>query len=197
MKKPSEKNQRTRGVKPQDTTTRAEAVAQAVRTLERIGAPFTVAEVAEKAGLSRATLYRNADLRALVGAKGDCVRPIDPEVHTKLADRHSTLKAKAREMRRQIADSEEAWDRMRERALRAEHQLQSAQEEIARLRELVQNSASQSHALSAIAQQIGPDAVRKARRQLARALHPDLFAKDPTVVALATELLKTLNSLAD
>jgi curved DNA-binding protein CbpA len=39
--------------------------------------------------------------------------------------------------------------------------------------------------------------VLAARRSLARALHPDLFAKDPAAQLLATEILKQLNSLAD
>jgi hypothetical protein len=40
-------------------------------------------------------------------------------------------------------------------------------------------------------------AVRRARRLLARALHPDLFTDEPGAAALATELLKALNAVAE
>ena len=48
-----------------------------------------------------------------------------------------------------------------------------------------------------LAAHLAPEERRRARRVLARALHPDLFAQDAATSALATELLKTLNALAE
>jgi hypothetical protein len=50
--------------------------------------------------------------------------------------------------------------------------------------------------LSVAAARLPRAALIAARRQLARALHPDLFAKDPAASLLATELLKQINALA-
>ena len=82
------KDIRTRGVKPQDPDTRAARVKAALKDLQRIGAAFSVADVAERAGISRATLYRCADLRALVGAKGDGPRTVEAALHEKLTAKH-------------------------------------------------------------------------------------------------------------
>jgi len=189
------KDIRTRGTKPQDPDARAARVKTAVRDLQRIGAAFTVADVAERAGISRATLYRNADLRALVGAKGDGPRTVDAALHEKLVVRHDTLKSKNRDLRRQLADSESGWEEMRERARTAEQKRAAAE----RRAEALAAHARGSHmgSLGAIAVKLGPEEIRRARRVLARALHPDLFTQDSATAALATELLKTLNALAE
>jgi hypothetical protein len=118
---------RTKGVKPKDLKERAACVTAAVRALEKIGATFTVADIAERAGLSRATIYRSPQLRALIGAKGNGARLIEADLHAKVCARHEAVKAKARDLRRQLADSERSWDEMRERALAAERRLSHRQ----------------------------------------------------------------------
>lgn len=188
------KDIRTRGAKPQDPDARAARVKAAVRDLQKIGAAFTVAEVAERAGISRATLYRCADLRALVGAKGDGSRTVDAAVHEKLDGKHTALKTKARDLRRRLADAEEGWEEMRERARTAEGKLAAAER---RAETLAAHARSHLGPLGAVAIKLGPEEMRRARRVLARALHPDLFAQDAATAALATELLKTLNALAE
>jgi hypothetical protein len=189
------KDIRTRGVKPQDPDARAVRVKAALKELQRIGAAFSVADVAERAGISRATLYRCADLRALIGAKGDGPRTVDAALHEKLTAKHEAAKAKSRDLRRQLADAEAGWEEMRERALAAEQKLAASER---RAEALAAHARSGSHgSLGAIAIKLGPEEMRRARRVLARALHPDLFAQDAATAALATELLKTLNALAE
>ena len=170
-------------------------MAAAVRALEKIGAAFSVADVAERAGISRATLYRSPALRALVGAKGNGPRTVDAGQHEKLALRCDTLKAKASALRRQLAESEASWDEMRERAKLAEQKLAAAERRAEALTSQARGGTGGT--LGAVASRLGPDERRRARRILARALHPDLFAQDHATAALATELLKTLNALAE
>jgi hypothetical protein len=189
------KTLRACGVKPKDPAERAACVAAAVRALERIGATFTVGDVAERAGLSRATIYRSPQLRALIGAKGDGARTVEADIHAKLATRHEATKAKARDLRRQLTDLERSWEEMRERALTAERRLAEAQRYVKNLEAQRDSAAQGASPLIAVAAQLGPDDIRQARRQLARALHPDLFAKDTPAALLATELLKAINSL--
>jgi len=193
VKKP--KDIRTRGAKPQDPDQRAMRVKAAVRDLERIGAAFTVAEVAERAGISRATLYRSADLRTLVGAKGDGPRLVDAALHDKVCARHEAQKAKTRALRRELAETEASWEEMRERARSAETKLAAAERRADAL--AVQARGGIGGSLGAVSVALGPEEMRRARRVLARALHPDLFAQDGATAALATELLKTLNALAE
>jgi len=189
------KDIRRRGAKPQDPEAREARVKAAVRDLTRIGAAFSVADVAERAGISRATIYRNDALRALVGAKGDGPRVVDAALHDTLAARHDKLKVKARALRRQLAELEASWDEMRERARSAEAKLETAERHI----KLLAGQSRSTHAdtLTAVAARLGPDERRRARRALARALHPDLFAQDAPAAALATEMLKTLNALSE
>lgn len=189
--------QRTRGPKPENPEQRAARVKKAVRDLERIGAPFTVGDVAERAAVSRATIYRCADLRELVGAKGDGVRAVPADAHAKLAARHETAKAKLRETRRELADLELSWEAMRERALAAEKRAADAERKLGMRGTSSSSNGHGAGTLSAVAHRLGPDAMRQARRELARALHPDLYARDSAAHALATELLKTLNALAE
>lgn len=192
------KQMRAPGVKPADPKDRAARVAQALRDLERIGAAFSVTDVCDRTGISRATIYRHKELRDLIGARGDAPRKVDAEVHEKLESRHHTMKAKARDLRRQLAETETSWEVMRERALQAERRLGHAEQRIEELMQQLARSAqtnTSSHALDAVARDLGPETVRRAKRQLARALHPDLFAKDTAAAALATEILKALNAL--
>ncbi len=182
-------------MKPKDPAERAARVAAAVRALERIGATFTVSDVAERAEVSRATIYRSPHLRALIGAKGDGARTVGADIHAKLTARHESAKAKARDLRRRLSDSERGWEEMRERALTAERRLAEAQRHIKMLeaqREAVSHGPSP---LAGVAARLGPDEIRQARRRLARALHPDLFAGDTPAALLAAELLKYINAL--
>lgn len=189
------KDIRTRGAKPQDLDERAARVKAALRDLTRIGAPFTMAEVAERAGISRATLYRSPNLRALVGAKGDGPRTVDATVHEKLCARHDAQKAKTRALRRELAEAEASWEEMRARARTAETKLAASERRAEALAAQARGGIGGS--LGAVSIKLGPEETRRARRVLARALHPDLFAQDSATAALATELLKTLNALAE
>lgn len=189
------KELRARGAKPHDPELRRLRVKTAVRELERIGAAFSVADVAERSGVSRATIYRSQDLRDLIGAKGDGPRTVDAALHEKICARHDTQKARVRDLRRQLAELEASWDEMRERAKTAEQKLVEAERRIERLS--AQTHGTVGGALDRVAARLGSDERRRARRILARALHPDLFAQDTATSTLATELLKTLNALAE
>ena len=158
------KEVRARGAKPQDPEARRLRVKTAVRELEKIGAAFSVADVAARAGVSRATIYRSQDLRDLIGAKGNGPRTVDAALHEKICARHDTQKAKVRDLRRARGDREGSGGARGGRGKNAP---------------------------------LGPEERRRSRRILARALHPDLFAQDAAAYALATELLKTLNALAE
>lgn len=195
LKEVRPKEVRARGAKPQDPEARRVRVKTAVRELEKIGAAFSVADVAERAGVSRATIYRSQDLRDLIGAKGDGPRTVDAVLHEKICARHDTQKAKVRDLRRQLAELEASWDEMRERAKTAETKLTAAERRIEL--QSSQMRGGTGGALEAVAARLGPEERRRARRVLARALHPDLFAQDAAAYALATELLKTLNALAE
>jgi hypothetical protein len=187
---------RIRGVKPNDPRDRLARVRDAIGELEAIGAAFTVADVAQRSGISRATLYRDHALRAQIGARGDGVRPIDPAAHARVCASHESLRARARQMRAQLQDAERRWDEMRDRALSAEQDLQRVEQRVLMLtRQLAAQPNPDS--LADIAAAIGADGVRRARRKLARALHPDLFANEPDVAAVAGALLRALNEMAE
>lgn len=190
---------RTRGVKPRDSQDRIVRVDRAIRELEQIGAAFSVADIAERAGTSRATIYRDHRLRALIGARGDVVRPIDPNVHASVCAKHATLQSKARDLRQRLKDVERAWDEMRDRALDAEHKLKAAEAQAKVLGQRLSsmNGTRAAVPLAHLASEIGQDGLRRARRQLALVLHPDRFAKEPEVAAVASELLRAVNELID
>ena len=188
---------RTRGVKPKDLEERAACVAAAVRALEKIGATFTVADVAERAGLSRATIYRSPQLRALVGAKGDGARTgrgRPPRENLRAPRGRQSESAgtapPAGRFRAELGRNAGAGAdrRASSRGSPAPHSI--------RWKRRPEVAAPTSTPLAAAAAQIGPEAVRRARRHFARALHPDLFTQDPAAALLATELLKMINSLA-
>lgn len=195
MSQTKTKEIRARGAKPHDPETCLHRVKTAVRELEKIGAAFSVADVAERAGVSRATIYRSQELRDLIGAKGDGPRLVAASLHEKICDRHEAQKAKVRRLRRELAELEASWDEMRERAKTAEQKLAAAERRIEL--QSAQMRGGVGGALDAVAARLGPEERRRARRVLARALHPDLFAQDTATATLATELLKTLNALAE
>lgn len=190
---------RTQGAKPADSVDRAQRVVDAVKELEAIGAAFSIADVAERAGISRATIYRSQKLRELVGARGDGARSVDRATHDRVCARHQSLQSKARDLRRRLTDAEGGRDEMRERAVDAERRLRIAEQRIQSLTKQLA-AASHSHAtvpLAHLATEIGPDGLRRARRQLALILHPDLFSQDPEVAAIAGELLRAVNEVVE
>lgn len=179
----------------------------AVKELEKIGAAFTVADVAERAGISRATIYRDNRLREIIGARGDVPRPVDPVIHARLTTRHQAIKSKNQELRRQIQETEQSWEDMRDRVTHAEHRVRQLEQQLLISERRANNLAAQlargigssptGANITHVAAQLGPEALRRARRQLALALHPDQYSHDSAAATLATEILKTLNSLAD
>lgn len=189
------KEMRTRGAKPHDPQARAARVTAAVRALEKIGAAFSIADVAERADVSRATIYRSPDLRAIVGAKGNGPRLVDAVVHEKLLAKQDSLKVRNRDLRRQLTEAEAGWAEMRDRAKLAEGKLAVSERRAEALAAQMRGGLGGS--LGAVAAHLGAEEMRRARRILARALHPDLFTQDSATAALATELLKTLNALAE
>ena len=188
------------GVKPASVEERTDAVKRAVRELERIGASFTVADVAERSGVSRATIYRSSELRSLIGAKGDSERTVPLAQHEAVIARYETQRKKSRDLRCQLKEADDRWDEMRLRAKNAEASLESAKHEIQSLLNRINvlgTSRTSGRTLNAIAARLGSEKMRQARRQLARALHPDLFANSDAAAELATELLKLLNAASE
>jgi hypothetical protein len=201
-------------------------VVRALAELEEGRVPFTMADLAERAGISRATLYRDAGLRDLVGTKGDGprARPVDARAHAELSARADALAAERRALRRAVREAEK-------RAAAAEAQVEKLEAEAARARRAAGGAAAgaaqeriktEAYAegfaagaraagggmrggggrpgsgtgnLLALAARLPRPALVAARRTLARALHPDLFARDPAAALLATELLKQINAV--
>ncbi|MDX1933159.1 MAG: hypothetical protein SFU56_11180 [Capsulimonadales bacterium] len=104
--------QRRRGRRPADAGIRRQAVEKAIADLTEGGVPFSMQDVAERAGISRATLYRDANLRDLVGAAGEgpALRPVTGREYDQLKERAETL---AREQRRLKLALRQAEDRAR------------------------------------------------------------------------------------
>ena len=233
---PATPERRRRGRRPADADERRARVEKALAELNSARVPFSMGDLAERAGISRATLYRDAGLRDLVGAQGDGPpkRPVDSRAHRDLEDRAQTLARDLRTVRRTLRATEKTLRETQELLYAAENRAGEA--ERARRREglggeQADRIAKQAYAegfaagarvaggrrpgasassagpiggaagrpdanLSAAAARLPRAALIAARRQLARALHPDLFAKDPAASLLATELLKQINALA-
>ena len=181
--------------------------------------------VADRAGVSRATLYRDAALRDLVGARGDgpLVRPADARQVAQLESEKKTLASERRALRRELNETKKRVDELLERCAALEREQRptenaaqtphaGAAEKIrtqayadgfaAGTRAAMQRGGTRpgtpgASGLSVAAARLPRPSVLAARRVLARALHPDLFAQDPATQLLATEILKQLNSLAD
>lgn len=213
---------RRRGRRPADADQRRARVVSALADLEDARVPFTMADVAERAGISRATLYRDAGLRDLIGRRGDspAARPVSHKSHTDLAARADALAEERRVLRRALRAAEK-------RALAAEQRVEELEvaavdaERSARSRERLGDHAREriradayaegftagaqrarpggrsggDAALAVVAARLPRPALVNARRALARALHPDLFTSDPAASLLATELLKQINAL--
>ena len=225
MEKQGTDEQRRRGRRPVDARARRERVERAIQELESVNLPFTMQDVADRADVSRATLYRDAALRDLVGSRGDGpkVRPADSRSVAQLEEERKGLLSERRALRRELDETKKRVNELlercaalereqRERPAAPEQPSQSESEKIraqayadgfaAGTRAAMQRGGTRpgvvsTGGLSSAAARLPRASVLSARRTLARALHPDLFAQDPATQLLATEILKQLNSLAD
>jgi hypothetical protein len=209
-------DRRRRGRRPADAQARREAVLHALDELRSVRVPFTMADLAERAGISRATLYRDASLRDLIGSAGDgpTVRPVDARDYDQLKQRAESLAAEGRRLRRELKQAEER-ARTAEASAKSEERSQrtpppsGSTEQIRKEAYADGFTAGRAAAagrgpiraggpsdLFAVAARLPRQSLLNARRSLARVLHPDLFAQDPAAALLANELLKQLNALA-
>ncbi|MBC8103693.1 MAG: TetR family transcriptional regulator, partial [Cytophagales bacterium] len=96
--------QRQRGRRPGDARDRHQQVEKAIAELESLSLPFTMRDVAQRAGISRATLYRDAGLRDLVGRRGDGpkTRPVDRRDFEALQKKADLLAEERRTLRRAV-----------------------------------------------------------------------------------------------
>ena len=193
-----------------------------------------MADVAERAGISRATLYRDAGLRDLVGNIGDSppTRPVTIRDYEKKIVETAKLLAERKTLRKQLRDAGEVKAGL-------EREIEKLEKKVAIYAAHIDNGAGQNTdtvrkeafaegfaqgvrtamgqrgggasgarpgaipvgggagSLASVAAKLPKTALLAARRNLARVLHPDLFAgEDTATVALATELLKQINALA-
>lgn len=210
----------------------------ALTDLQESRTPFSMSDLAERAGISRATLYRDASLRDLVGSIGDgpANRPVSFHDYEKQKSEREKLAAERRVLRRQLREHEETkaglerevdklkakievyvsyfaknagagdTDSLRKEAF-AEGFAQGVRTAMGQRGGAGANGAKRPGvgvgmmgnaptSLAAVAAKLPKPALQTARKNLARVLHPDLFAgEDAATAALATELLKQLNSL--
>ncbi|HVK05639.1 MAG TPA: hypothetical protein VM490_19355, partial [Armatimonadaceae bacterium] len=112
---------RRRGRRPADGAERRARVQAALDDLTSARVPFSMGDLAERAGISRATLYRDADLRALIGGAGDgpVNRPVDSRRYDKLT--------------RELAGAHEERKLLRRELRKAESRLRAAEKRIAEL----------------------------------------------------------------
>ena len=186
-------------------------------------------DLAERVGISRATLYRDAGLRDLVGRTGDgpAARPVNRKDHDALAQRVQDLSSERRALRRQLREAEK---RMREAETRADELAEISREQTREAARQARGAGGAADAekirteafaegftagtrasqqrggaagrggaggdLLSVAARLPRPAIVAARKTLARALHPDLYAQDPAAALLATELMKQINALA-
>ena len=82
---------------------------KAIADLTAGGIPFSMQDVAERAGISRATLYRDANLRDLVGAAGEgpSVRPVTSREFEQIRERAETLAKEQRRLKLALRQAEE------------------------------------------------------------------------------------------
>jgi len=93
---------RRRGRRPADATERQKKVREALKELEATGVPFSMQDIAERVGVSRATLYRDTGLRNLIGARGDGpdARPVDYKAHATICPELETVQAEKMELQK-------------------------------------------------------------------------------------------------
>ena len=225
---------RRRGRKPADAIERRARVEAALADLTTSHTPFSMADVAERAGISRATLYRDAGLRDLVGNVGDSppTRPVTIHDYEKKIVEAAKLLAERKALRKQLRDAGEIKAGL-------EREIEKLEKKVAIYAAHIDSGAGQNTdtvrkdayaegfaqgvrtamgqrgggsggarpgaipvsngagSLASVAAKLPKPALLAARRNLARVLHPDLFAgEDAATVALATELLKQINALA-
>jgi hypothetical protein len=216
---------RRRGRRPGDAAERRAAVERALADLTDARVPFSMADLAERAGISRATLYRDAGLRDLIGETGDgpVHRPVNASDFSKLEATAARLTGERKELRRRVRTLEkslvEAQDRIERmeadrvtaaRARRADTALGDGAEERIRTEAFSEGFTAGARAyqqrgggrgtsgtadLMSVAARLPRSAMLNARKVLARALHPDLYVSDPATALLATELFKQINAL--
>lgn len=130
---PETGDRRRRGRRPADARERRKKVEEAIKVLESLSLPFTMQDVADRAGISRATLYRDAALRDLIGSRGDgpTVRPVDARVAAQLQKSTKDLQSERTSLRRELRETKKRVDELLERcaALERENQdrMRSAQ----------------------------------------------------------------------
>ncbi|GAB4456383.1 MAG: hypothetical protein OHK0029_14180 [Armatimonadaceae bacterium] len=215
---------RKRGRKPGSAVERRAAVEKALSELESANVPFTMADVAERAGISRATLYRDAQLRDLIGNRGEgpVERPVNYREYATVSQKAQDLGREQRRLKALLRHAERRADEATKRAALLEEENEKllaagggkplTSEDAERLRREAYadgfaagtRAASQRGSarpgagrndLLAVAARLPRTSLVKARRTLVRALHPDLFTDDPAASLLATELLKEINAL--
>jgi len=111
---------RRRGRRPADAGERRARVVAAIADLESARVPFTMGDVAERAGISRATLYRDAGLRDLIGARGDgpAQRPVNVRDYEKLQRENEALAGERRELKKRLREAEKRYKESEERVTR-------------------------------------------------------------------------------
>jgi hypothetical protein len=222
--KTNETEKRKRGRRPADAGERRERVIKALKDLTDARVPFSMGDLAERVGISRATLYRDATLRDLIGEAGDgpATRPVDYAQFQKLQNERQEWLVDRRKMRREVREREkrevELLNRidflMRENTAMANEIAVSVGHVEAReklkaeaytegFNAGVRTAAQQNNGrrgggssdLQAMASRIPRPVLLQARKTLIKTLHPDLFENDPAVKLLATELLKQINDV--
>ena len=202
------------------------AVDASVKALRATGVSFSIQDVADHAGISRASLYRIAGLRERIGNAGELPhdRPVsasDLNVATRSLARVRTERSAAvKENRRLAVELARSVRRVQELLLTIEETTQT-------LRSTEHQAASTAHDkdtvygegfqaglrasqqkgralspmagaedLNSVAARLPRQQMLKARRKLALAIHPDLYHDDLASQLLASELFKLLNQLA-
>lgn len=216
-------DRRRRGRRPADARERRAAVERALRDLEAARVPFSMGDLAERAGISRATLYRDVALRDLIGAQGDSppARPVDARKYDELKTKVDTLTREQRRLKALLRHAENRAEEATKRAASAEELNEKRKEpprdrppnheEAERIRRdsYADGFAAGTRAtgqrgggggraggdLLMVASRLPRASLINARKALARALHPDLYQNDPAAALLATELLKQINAL--
>lgn len=217
---------RRRGPKPRSITELTEKVDASVSALRATGVPFTIQDVADHSGISRASLYRIEGLRDRIGAHGDQVaqRPVTArelkalrrELESVREERTTAVKENRRlqiELNRAVRRIDELMldGTVKSQAAKsAEEKAESAVADRdavyaegfqAGIRAASQKGrgmapAAGSEDLNVAAARLPRAAMLKARRTLALAIHPDLFQDNPAAQVLASEIFKLLNQLA-
>ena len=217
---------RRRGPKPRSITELTEKVDASVRALRQTGIPFTIQDVADHSGISRASLYRIEGLRERIGTHGDqpSSRPVSSRELNLLRRMLDSVREErstaVKENRRLQIELNRAVRRIDELMLDGTEKLQAAKSAEQKAETAVSDrdgvfaegfqaglrAASQkgrgmapaagSEDLNVAAARLPRAAMLKARRTLALAIHPDLFHDNPAAQVLAGEIFKLLNQLA-